>query len=148
MIIRTILCSICTGKIKLADEDEPYVDEEGKPICFDCFIDEYQGECGRCCNYVDNEEIESKPGELVVFFVEVPSYRREMLPGYYRVLKWPFYSQNIIGSGWIENGAVVKVADLDDEGKGNEEIIGTPCAPMCYSCRKVIEERTDYLRVL
>lgn len=103
--------------------------------------DERMGMCGRCMQFVEKEELRSEPGALLIVVSEEVTgiVGRDLRPGYYRVLRWPFYMSNMVGSGYFLPGEMQRVADLDEDGKASAEQIGYSYAPLCKECQKAVE---------
>lgn len=136
--LRTLSCTDCGHGFQLEVDAEPDTNHDGEPICTDCYLDANFDDCALCGESVQKEELESKPGELIVIFERVPALGDDdLLPGYYRVLGWPFFSQGLIGSGYFHATRLTRVARLDTRGKAQAKNADCPSGPMCRECQRL-----------
>jgi hypothetical protein len=126
------------------DPDElinPSFDENGDPICDDCFDDHYCYTCP-CCEEIVEKEGRGNVGTLIV--VVEPEDDEEYGPrtGVYEVLELPFYYTDYFSWNLYE-GATKKLT--------NEIFDAEESAPLCEDCEKGIrwalkEGRTEQIQ--
>ena len=115
-------------------------------ICDECWREEHYFTCHNC------EEDEDKAKECVIgtLFalwerVEVrcgPDVEwiddGEMIPGIYRIIKWPMYYDGIIEAG-LYGDAFQWVSPLTEEMVRKGTYADYPCGPLCGDCQAKIE---------
>ena len=136
-------CPRCNAEFTQEEITAPNALQEGEsgPLCDDCHEELYTKMCDRCDMTVDKTSLAARPGELIGVWEEAPADRGQTLqPGYYRVKQWPMYSSGMV-EGRFFSDALVRVADLDDEGKKVANKWGVCLAgPMCDTCRSQAEK--------
>jgi len=99
-------------------------------MCYDCYRDKFEFDCCRCqeSEHVDHQHI------FVVVFDEdeagVPG-------GIYEVVRHPYFTQGLIGGGWLHEWAVRKIrgpVDFQEPG-------GYPVGHLCRKCTKALKLR-------
>lgn len=135
-----LTCTRCEETLDSEQSENPERDENGDVLCDSCYRDLYRDECGVCCRIVENDELESRPGELVVILREAPGLSGPVESGYYRVVKWPMFMDGMIEACFI-NDALERVADIDGEATKIAERTPMDGIPMCADCRSRIENR-------
>lgn len=116
------LCAECEKPLTQEEIDIP--DDHGNgPICQECEFENYWWRCHFCeCYERDEYEIQA----FAVFDAEEAG----VSSGIYRVLSKPFYTQCMIGGGWIHESAVERIADLPED----QDDDGVPCEYLCSNC--------------
>lgn len=139
----TLQCEECWERI--TDPEYLWLPERrhGAIICASC-CEEHQQECPRCLEWVDEDDLQAKPGDLIGIWETAPSNNLEgkLPPGYYRVLRWPFFTQSMIGSGYLDTKSLEFVMDLDDAGsRAMDEVADAVAGPLCPECQDQIRHR-------
>lgn len=147
-------CSWCGERLDIQEVAGPYTDDCGEPICDDTYHEEFQFICHWCENYEDKDR-ECAVGSLFAIFEPVPAQKPirfhggkavpipvwydenqgEMLPGIYRVTKWPMHGDDML-SGWLYADAFERIRDLTEEMQTNGGYAEYPCGPLCRECEK------------
>jgi hypothetical protein len=121
---------ICWGCENPLDEDEresPY-DRDGHLWCDDCYHEEFEFTCCWCEEYGDNED---QHRYVVVFDAAACELA---LPGLYRVDHLPYYSQPLIGYGYILSRAVTWLGFLDALPRAGW--YDYPAGHLCLRCQR------------
>jgi hypothetical protein len=139
----TLQCEECWERI--TDPEYLAIPERrhGAIICASCY-DEHLQECARCLEWVDEDDMQAKPGDLIGIWEPVRSnnLERQLPPGYYRVLRWPFFTQPMIGAGSMDTESLEFVMGLDDAGaRAMEEGADAASGPLCPECQDQIRQR-------
>ena len=136
-----VICEWCEEPLT-KEEAESHVD--GKPICCSCDYEHNYFTCHWCENY-EEKELECKIGSLFAVFEPTPArnngdallwfdaQNHEMLPGLYRIIKWPMYGDAVLDQ-WLCAESFERVCDLTDEMKENGGYGEYPCGPLCREC--------------
>jgi hypothetical protein len=120
-------CSFCGEPLDGEESDSPRLDpDDGKPTCDDCYHEHFEFTCCCCQNY---GEVADQHNLLVV--LEETS---DVKPGVYKVVDKPYYTQGMIGSGWLHPWALERIADLNPD-IGDD---GYPCGHLCLECQRHI----------
>lgn len=130
---KPLQCSHCSDELKGEDLEKPMM-YDGEPYCERCYREECEAECDRCGNLVTKDEVAMRPGELLAFWEKTDG----LMPGYYRVLRWPIYMDGMI-TGYVLPDNLQFVLPLDDKGKVAAEGAWTPGGALCVECRSEIE---------
>lgn len=139
--LQTIACTDCGHDFQIEVGTESDTNQDGEPICTDCYLDATYDDCALCGESVPKEELASKLGELIVIFERVPAlYVEDLPPGYYRVLGWPFYSPGLLGSSIFYDDKLKRVARLDARGKAQAKNADCPSGPICQPCQKKVRQ--------
>jgi hypothetical protein len=99
--------------------------------CEDRVPDEKGGKCC-CCD----EDVHMHKGDLIVVVDEEEAGLEAA--GVYRTARWPFYMAGLIGSGFMFEDSLVRVADVPHDADTNDYAAG----PLCRSCAaRVLADR-------
>jgi hypothetical protein len=99
--------------------------------CEDRVPDEKGGKCC-CCD----EDVHMHEGDLIVVVDEDEAGLEAA--GVYRTVRWPFYMAGLIGSGFMFEDSLVRVADVPHDADTNDYAAG----PLCRSCSaRVLADR-------
>ena len=132
-------CGWCGCELDEEEKESPRLNEDGDVICDNCWSDEYEGACYRCRETVERSELDMSPLRLIIVLDDAPGSPTNLTPGYYRVTKWPLYSDGMV-EAHMESDNMVKVADIEDEVKKEEdEAVMAACGPMCNACQEIVE---------
>lgn len=126
---KAIECCLCGDPLDGEEADNPYLDD-GDVICNDCYHERYEFTCCCCAEYghVDDQH------KLLVVFEETS----RVTPGIYRIGILPYYTDCLIGSGWLHPESLTRIADLNPDMDGN----GYPCGHLCARCQsKVLAQK-------
>jgi len=125
---RKMICFICEKPLNAEERRDPKRDENGDALCDECYSSEYEAPCGRCHNYYDM--LHWRHPVHFIAFPEAQEADEMLVPGYYRVLRYPLWTSDYFTTS-VEMRNVVKVADLrgDDRQPGN-----APCVHICMDC--------------
>lgn len=139
--LQTISCTGCGDNFEIEVEAEPYTNDDEAPLCTDCYLDANYDDCALCGESAPKEELESQLGEIIVIFERVPTLgANDLIPGYYRVLGWPFFAQGLIGSGYFYANRLKRIRRLDARGKAQAKNADCPSGPMCRVCQKRVRQ--------
>lgn len=128
-------CTLCGKEFDAEELDSPRTDEDGDPICDDCYHEHYEFTCRCCQNYGDVKDQHN----LLVVFKETSG----VLPGIYAT-KGTYCTHALIGEGWLHPGALARIADVNPDMDGE----GYPCGHLCLECQgHVLAQFTDKCRV-
>ena len=114
-----IACELCGEALNEEEVASPRLDDDGKPICDECFHEEYEFVCCLCEEY---GFVEDQHNFVVVFDTE------EVKPGIYRVLKAPYWCHSYF-SAWLYPDALEYVAPLPMPEHDY------PCGHLCKTCQ-------------
>ena len=105
------------------EEMDSRPDEDGDPICCDCYHAEYEFTCCCCCEYGDVKDQHN----LLVVFEEVSKVQ----PGIYKITQFPYHTHAMIGHGWLHPESLERIADVGPRMDGN----GYQCGHLCKGCQ-------------
>jgi hypothetical protein len=136
----TLQCEECWERITDPEYLEIPERRHGAIICASCY-DQHQQECVRCLNWVDEDDMQSNPGDLIGIWETAPSnnLERQLPPGFYRVLRWPFFTQPLIGTGYLDTEALEFIMDLDEECDRATQESDACAGPLCPECQDHIK---------
>lgn len=132
-------CAFCGDEFDEEELESPYLDENGVPICVECYDRDYMDYCTRCDEKVDKTSLSTEPGQLIAVWNDAPGSPDDLKPGYYRVKDWPFVMDGIIEARMLSS-RLTRVGDLDPEGVRAAKNAQYLCGPMCSECKKKIAE--------
>jgi hypothetical protein len=117
-------CSYCGDPLDLEESQSPRIDpDDDTPVCDECWHDKFEFTCCRCCEYGDVADQHN----LLIVFEDIG----KVIPGVYKVIDRPYYTHAMIGSGWLHEWALERIADLNPDMDGN----GYPCGHLCLNCQ-------------
>ncbi len=124
------VCSNCGRSIDdLCVDDLPYVDpDSGRPLCTDCWFDDFQFKCCSCWNYEDV----SRQHEVLVVTDEAAG----VMPGIYLIKHMPYYAAPVVGHDQLYDSALHRVCDIPAGLSVDTERY--PCGHLCLECRQRI----------
>jgi len=132
-------CTWCSEALSEEEAEHPDRDDDGDPICERCHTEHFMDNCSRCDELVENDELDTAPGQLIAIFDAAPALCQDDLePGYYRILKRPFFASGMI-EGHFYSDALQRVADLDADGLRAASEACSIAAPLCSRCRDAVE---------
>jgi hypothetical protein len=124
----TLRCDRCGEPLDAEAMVAPRTEHHGlTPICDACYREQYEEPCSWCEEYFETPATRRFFGVFDHEAVEAP------LPGFYRIVYTPFYTQPLIGQGWISPSAVQWVGFLPDR---LVEPDGYPCGFFCPACEQ------------
>lgn len=118
------ICLYCDEEIPA---DDVRTDEDGDTLCYECWCDHCQFTCCLCQEYGD---IEDQHNYVVVFDAEGSGIEK---PGLYRVKDKDYYTEAMIGSGWLHKWAIEFMSDVPVGAESDY-----PCGHICLECQKKI----------
>lgn len=116
-------CSSCGEDLGQEEAESPRLDDDdGEPICDDCYHEHYEFTCCCCEEYghVDDQH------KLLVVFEETSDVK----PGVYKVIRTPYVTHAMIGEGWLHPGALERIADVNPDMSSDY-----PCGHLCAGCQ-------------
>lgn len=134
--IEAVTCSWCQEELDEAEAAYPRRNgKDGEAICDECYHEHFELEC-QWCQCSDDKDREMAKGLLCVVLQPTPcdSYRYKtprphwlrridnrwhMMPGVYRVVRWPVYSDNMLDA-WLYADAFEWFSPLPEELQGDE----------------------------
>ena len=137
-------CWVCSEKLNEEEVECPSKDENGDVICDECYREHYEQECPICCEYVHNDDIDPDIGSVIGIWEDAPGSGETLEPGYYRVLRMPFFMDGMIGSGSFFSSSLEKIAILDEDGLRAAKEAGAMAGPICKECQGTIEQTQDW----
>ncbi len=132
-------CAECDGELDSEESINPHEEVNGAAICDDCYSEQYQDDCSRCCERVDKTDLDMKPGALIGVWRDAPALGGEIKAGYYRVLNWPIYADGMIEAYFFPR-AIKRVGNLDGIGLHRAEDAGFFAGPMCGECQGAVTQ--------
>jgi len=120
-----LICIYCEAELDAEEMEDPYRDEDGNPMCYECHISEH---CYRCCLCDEHEELEHQGAiGTVLVVVEAMAGEGEMVsPGMYEIIEHPFYTDAMI-SGWLHNDALRRIGDVPADADCGQYPSGCAC---------------------
>lgn len=70
------------------EDDAGFQEVDGEQVCWPCYRDQFLQVCGRC---EESFEQDGGPGGVLAVYDDDLVVR----PGYYQIIKWPFYIEGI-----------------------------------------------------
>jgi hypothetical protein len=132
-------CTECDGELDSEESINPRKNIGGAAICDDCYGEQYQDECSRCCERADKTDLDTRLGALIGVWRDAPALGGEIKAGYYRVLKWSFFADGMIEAYFFPH-ALKRVSDLDEIGLRRAEDAGFFAGPMCGECQGAVTQ--------
>ena len=149
--LEAVKCDCCGEPLDDEEAESPRIDKHtGKPICDECYHEHFEFEC-QWCEESDEKDREMAIGSLCVILQPTPcdslrlygassphwlrigdDYRSHMMPGVYRVVRWPVYCSNML-SEWLYADAFEWFSPLPDVLKGGEHWYHA--GGLCRSCQ-------------
>ena len=122
-------CSDCGDTFDIEREGDEI---RGESYCDNC-RDDHQETCGFCEEHYPELDYDDDKGRIVVTGKIEGSGGKNIAPGWYRIVKWPFYRSDMLGDASLFADRLQFVAPLrpDDEGKDEE---GYPSMLVCEDC--------------
>lgn len=100
---------------------------DGMVICEECDDHWDDEDVSECCMCGEEFQDDNWPGIFIAFSHRESGVRR----GLYRSLKgWAFYTQALIGSGWVHDYSVQRIGPVPAGASGD----GYPCGLVCRQC--------------
>lgn len=132
-------CSRCGDELDEEEKACPSLDADGDAVCDRCYEEYCCAECSRCSETTDKSDLKTDPGLFIIMMEETD----EDLPvGYYRILRRPFFVDAML-SGWFIQGALQRVADLDETGNRAARERISAAGPVCTRCQKEVQSLVD-----
>lgn len=124
----TAVCAWCDEDL----DDDPYSHEDAADVllCRECYYEAYMFECCRCDEY---ESIDVQHRMLVVV-EEV----RDVRPGIYRIVKFPYEVNAIIGA-YLIGSALDRIGNVP----ADVDTGGLPCGHLCAECQAAVQKETN-----
>lgn len=123
-------CPCCGNDLSGEEIEYPRTDEDGDNICEECYHEKYEFTCCRCQEYGDVADQHN----LLVVFEETSN----VAPGIYKIVRKPYYTHAMIGSGWLWPESLKRIADVNPDMDGD----GYPCGHLCIDCQaKVLAQK-------
>lgn len=123
-------CRWCGEALAPEEKANPCKDTP-EPICCSCEMDEFWFTCCWCCEHEHNDH----QHKYVVVFVE-----SGVAPGFYKVVRTPYYTQAMIGGGWICDYAVKRIGPVPPDLAATDQHF--PCGHLCCQCVKKAKKTT------
>ena len=135
--VDVVACTYCDRELDDEERENPSRDESGEVMCDACYDEEFRDYCGRCDEKVDASDLDTSPGQLIGIWNTAPASGGELVPGYYRVKRRPFYVDWMIG-GQFYADALEFALPLDEWGKRQSQEAMCLSGPLCNDCRAVL----------
>lgn len=135
--VDVLACSYCSRLLDAEEREAPSHDEQGDVLCDACYDEHFRDYCGRCDEKVDSSDLDTSPGQLIGIWNTAPAYGGELVPGYYRVKRRPFYVDWMVG-GHFYADALEFALPLDEWGKRQSQEAMCLSGPLCNDCRAVL----------
>jgi hypothetical protein len=120
-------CEHCERELTNEEIEYPYEDEP--ECCEDCYCERQHFTCCLCQEH-DDKRVQHR---LVVIVNEDEELdNNDLAPGIYRVLRRPYATQPMVGSGWIEETSVSYLAPLPPHIDTGDY----PCGHLCRDCQE------------
>ena len=124
-------CNCCGRKLDGEEQEQPKLDEDGDPICDQCFEEEYEF---RCCWCDQSEHNNHADKFLVVANAEEAGFPR----GVYEIVSKPYFRDGMTEGSLIKS-ALKRIADVPEGLK----IEWYCCGHLCQSCQGKIKTATN-----
>lgn len=133
-------CTYCGDTLDSEEAESPQHDESNDVMCDSCYDSHYRDYCSLCDEFVEKIDLDTSPGKLIVVFEEVPATgTHDLSPGYYRILKRPFFADGMI-EGHFYGHALQRVLPLDEQGERAAKDASFYSGPMCSDCFARVEK--------
>lgn len=130
-------CSSCENELDSEEAADPRIDpDDGKPLCDECYREDYENVCSLCENLYEKQDADSRPGELIIVFKDTDGNPS----GYYRVRRWPIFGGPLLGGGMYWD-SLRYVAPLSTEERRPSRRESYVAGPLCPDCQQKIEAR-------
>lgn len=120
-------CTCCGSDLDRDELESPNLDGDGDPICDQCYHDKYEFTCCCCEEYGDVKD----QHKMLVVFEKIGGVQ----PGIYGIVEFPYYTQGLIGSGWLHLSSLKRIGDVNPDMDGN----GYPCGHLCAECQAKVK---------
>lgn len=134
-------CKYCGGLLDDEERGSPRLDSDGDIMCDDCYDEHYRSICPMCGDYY---ELESEESDIFLLFDEDIGVD----PGIYRPTSYPFYSQPLIGSPHVYDGAVELIGGIDAVDSWIRDEILTPATFVCKTCEEKILRKLPWRQLM
>lgn len=134
-------CPSCGAPLDDEERESPRLDWEEKPICDDCYQEEYQYRCCNCEEHYDQDDQDGQDVQhkmLVVFVPTSASYGDKVQPGIYRITGSPYWSTDYFSS-CLHTNKLKWLCKVPDVLQNDEHYY--PVGHLCEECQQEMKQR-------
>ena len=122
-------CAWCESELSEEECENPYTDEDGDPICDECYHDKYEFECCLCLEY---DHVNVQHYYLVVKVPNLGCGGEEIAPGIYYIKRGPYHGGSLIGRKYLFKHNLLRLRDLPNGSDLQDDFY--PVGHLCRSC--------------
>jgi len=112
MVKQDYCCDTCGNSFKDYNDDFRVIDDEDRLICYDCYDQDFNTECGVCRQTFEKPTLE----DHYIYINSKLAIESKLETGIYKVKSYPFYYGSILsGFDAFFNSSLELVKDLDIE---------------------------------
>lgn len=132
-------CPWCGKEMNDEERESPRFDSDGKPMCDDCYHQEYEWTCAKCEEY----EHEDYRGGINCLFVVIDDEEAGVPVGTYRVKEHPYYDSDLFSSSFLQ--WAIEQVDGNTHGLTEEKTDYYPVGHLCRECARKLYPTATWL---